>query len=161
MAVLLTPPDTEWVGLYRDALPSGSMDMSMQLSAMPAAKTLAVTEALAAPAAGVWPGSLKTDAHSPAMSQTSQIDASQSPGISPSQAHQHSFESNMKQRLWSNRRLSGLHVTAMYRWQPDIQHLGCVNVPPRLTTTECSAVRHLKLIQHSSQETHFPAWQRH
>jgi len=70
MAVLLTPPDTEWVGLYRDALPSGSMDMSMQLSAMPAAKTLAVTEALAAPAAGVWPGSLKTDAHSPAADES-------------------------------------------------------------------------------------------
>jgi hypothetical protein len=81
MAALQTPPDTEWIKLYRDALPSGSMDMSMQLSAMPAAKTLAVTEALAAPAAGVWPGSLKTDAHSPAMSQTSQVDASHLPGI--------------------------------------------------------------------------------
>ena len=47
------------------------MDMSIQLSATPAAKTLAVTDALAAPAAGVWPGSLKTDAHSPAMPHTS------------------------------------------------------------------------------------------
>ena len=34
------------------ASPSGRMDMSMQLSATPAAKTLAVTEAPAAPAAG-------------------------------------------------------------------------------------------------------------
>lgn len=47
------------------------MDMSIQLSAIPAAKTLAVTDALAAPAAGVWPGSLNTDAHSPAMPHTS------------------------------------------------------------------------------------------
>ena len=29
MAVLQTPPDTEWVRFYRDALPSGSIDMSM------------------------------------------------------------------------------------------------------------------------------------
>ncbi len=96
------------------------MDMSMQLSAIPAAKTLAVTEALAAPAGGVWPGSLKTDAHSPAMSQTSQVDASHLPGISSSQANHHSFESNMKQSFCSDRRLSGLHVTAMYRWQPNL-----------------------------------------
>ncbi len=120
MAVLQTPPDTEWIRLYRDALPSGSIDMSMQLSAIPAAKTLAVTEALAAPAGGVWPGSLKTDAHSPAMSQTSQVDASHLPGISSSQANHHSFESNMKQSFCSDRRLSGLHVTAMYRWQPNL-----------------------------------------
>ncbi len=46
--------------------PSGKIDMSMQLSATPAAKTLAVTEAFAAPGAGVCPGSLNTDAHSPA-----------------------------------------------------------------------------------------------
>lgn len=54
-----------------DESPSGSMDMSMQLSATPAAKTLAVTDALAAPAAGVCPGSLNTDAHNPAMPHTS------------------------------------------------------------------------------------------
>ena len=92
----------------------------MQLSAIPAAKTLAVTDALADPAAGVWPGSLKTDAHSPAMLQTSQVDASQSPGMSPCQANHQSFASNIKQRLWSDGRLSGLHSTAMYRWQPDL-----------------------------------------
>ncbi len=108
MAVLQTPPDTEWIGLSRDALPSGSIDMSMQLSAMPAAKTLAVTEAPAAPAGGVCPGSLKTDAHSPATLQTSQVDASQLPGIPPSQAYQHSFESDTKQRFCRDRRLSGL-----------------------------------------------------
>ncbi|KAA6426597.1 MAG: hypothetical protein FRX49_03707 [Trebouxia sp. A1-2] len=53
-----TPPDTEWTRLYTDALPSGSIDMSMQLSAIPAAKMLAVTEALAAAAAGErgWAG---------------------------------------------------------------------------------------------------------
>ncbi len=107
MAVLQTPPDTEWVRFYRDALPSGSIDMSMQLSAIPAAKTLAVTEALADPAAGVWPGSLKTDAHSPAILQTSQVNASHLPGRSPSQANHHSSHGNTKQRCCSDRRPSG------------------------------------------------------
>lgn len=114
MAVLQTPPDTEWIRLYRDALLSGSIDMSMQLSATPAAKTLAVTEALAAPAGGVWPGSLMTDAHSPARLQISQVNASHMPGRSSTQAYQHSFESDLKQKFCSDRRLSGLHVTAMY-----------------------------------------------
>ena len=41
--------------------------MSMQLSATPAAKTLAVTEELAAEAAGEGPASLITDTHSPAV----------------------------------------------------------------------------------------------
>ncbi len=96
------------------------MDMSMQLSAIPAAKTLAVTEALAAPAAGVWPGSLKTDAHSPAMPQTSQVNTSDLKGICPCQGNHHSFESNMKHTLHGDRRLSGLHVTGMYTWQYSI-----------------------------------------
>lgn len=39
--------------------------MSMQLSATPAANTLAATEASEAPAAGGWTESLSTDAHNP------------------------------------------------------------------------------------------------
>ena len=45
--------------------------MSMQLSATPAAKTLAVTEELAAEETGEGPASLITEAHSPAIAALS------------------------------------------------------------------------------------------
>lgn len=48
-----------------NGLLSGRVDMSMQLSATPAANTLAATDASEAPAAGAWTESLTTDAHSP------------------------------------------------------------------------------------------------